>query len=737
MNRIGLALVLALAGAGCVDVKTDGDEGVVGPTVEFDPSSSIIPFPNNLLIDPTTGKVSVPAQCNESPAATALREGVINTLDGFGTFKTAIRVTLSEPADPTTLAAGVKLYRRATGTTPVDPAQATPTPIVVVPGMTTRFVAGSDCAETETVSSLTIVAADTSTGSPIPIALAENSMYDVVITDDLKTATGEAFGATFTWAFVRQETNPVTVEGGVIVAERTPLDPTDPADQATLLGVDRLWKAHASALAFVTAAEGITREEVALAWEFKTQTATAPLDPTVDDSPAAAIDPSWLVEPFSVTGAETAEQYLIGRLGAPTCAAIGCASIGDVQGGILRLKNYQTPGANPLAGGDPIPGPWSDPLRPTEQAEGTGDVQVAIFFPATPMPETGWPTIVYGHGLGSSKESLAALAPGLARAGFASVAIDFVAHGSRAVQNTDNAAIGCGAITGPPTSSTQQCFAPIFSANLASTRDNVRQTALDLQGLISAVRACPVPTPPGEPECADLQVDATKVGYIGISLGGIIGSIASAESDGLVASVTNVAGAGLIDVIENTQTLSIKCSLVDALIDAGVVTGDKWNLGMNMTTAACLTDDWRAQPSYLTFANSARWVLDSADPANYAGKLATRVSLLQEVMGDRVVPNIATDQLGALSGRVPAAADPATSASPDPSVAISGSPTTSKWVRYENLAPAAPFPGNTFHHASLLQPAPSVTDPPGPDGNLGTARMQTDAVFFLFANIQD
>jgi hypothetical protein len=38
------------------------------------------------------------------------------------------------------------------------------------------------------------------------------------------------------------------------------------------------------------------------------------------------------------------------------------------------------------------------------------------------------------------------------------------------------------------------------------------------------------------------------------------------------------------------------------------------------------------------------------------------------------------------------------------------------------------FPGNTFQHASLLSPAP------GPAGQLGTARVQKDAITFLLFN---
>ncbi|MFL5320459.1 MAG: Ig-like domain-containing protein, partial [Myxococcaceae bacterium] len=52
--------------------------------VFFDPNSKKIPFPNDLLRDPATGIVSVPADPKDLPEAKALKAG-LNTLDGFST----------------------------------------------------------------------------------------------------------------------------------------------------------------------------------------------------------------------------------------------------------------------------------------------------------------------------------------------------------------------------------------------------------------------------------------------------------------------------------------------------------------------------------------------------------------------------------------------------------------------------------------------------------------------------
>jgi hypothetical protein len=266
-------------------------------------------------------------------------------------------------------------------------------------------------------------------------------------------------------------------------------------------------------------------------------------------------------------------------------------------------------------------------------------------------------------------------------------------------------------------------------------RDNIRQSVLDLHGLVSALKACgAIPTPAG---CGPLHVDVANISYVGISLGGIMGSTAVATKPDFRSAVLNVPGVGWADILENSQTNAIKCPLVDALIDAGILMGAKWNATVTPNTGLCTTDAWKAQPGYSSFAAIGRWVLDPADPANFVRRLATRRILIQEVVGDQVVPNIATNNEAALIGLAPMMGDPAGAPPIPPSAAITTNPMMSKFVKYPNLPPnaGAGFPGNTFEHASLLRPAPSPgTTTVGNDGRLGTARLQTDAITFLVLN---
>jgi hypothetical protein len=309
----------------------------------------------------------------------------------------------------------------------------------------------------------------------------------------------------------------------------------------------------------------------------------------------------------------------------------------------------------------------------------------------------------------------------LAARGFAVAAIDPVAHGSGAVRVSSDSGcadappglFGARADNGPdPTDQTKvRCYAPFLSPDLGATRDSIRQTVLDQQRLIAAIAMTPT-------------FDAANIFYAGQSLGGILGGMTAGLAP-VKAAVLNVPAVGWADILENTASLGIVCSLVDGLIDAGILTGDKFD--PQTGTGLCTTPAWKTQPGYRQFAVIGRWVLDPADPANFVGLTAARHILIQEVVDDGVVPNVATDRQGALFGLAPQMAAPFPPTTPSPAIAMF----PSTLVRYANLPPegGTGFPGNTYAHGSLLAPA-AVT----PDGTAGTGRMQADAVAFLLLN---
>jgi pimeloyl-ACP methyl ester carboxylesterase len=799
---------LALVLGACPSVTVDDNEGVLGPTVEFDPANSVVPFPNNLLLNPATGKLSLPQQCNESAATTATRTNVLNKLDGFGTYEVTLNVTFTEPVDLASLDGRVVVFQRASGGEGNDPLTAIPIPVIAVPTKTVRFQDKTNldaCADPVTVEQVTFIP---------KVALDQKSTYTVALLDGIKTAAGDDFVPSFTWALVRNP-QPVVAfdDAGNITLNRTPLDPI--ADKESLAGIELLWNAHHNAVTFL-AGTGHDSEELLLAWEFNTQTVNDPLDPSVEGSPAAdltaaplignapigAVIPGLAKTPgpraglFAACDANDTDTQCFLRIalgltaaapgsnaaviyatGTAVCAQAGCAAVGEIRNSITLSKQYRADGTNPYTGtgAQPVPGAWSDPISPTvvhntDNAnpllnDPQARIESLVLLPATPAPADGYPVAIFQHGITRSKNDVFGIMGALTSNGIAVVAIDASNHGSRAVRISTEAnpvpALNCTDVLvgfpaaradrGPDPTTNPGCYAPIISSDLAATRDGFRQSILDLHQLAASVKAC------GTTACGSaVKFDATKISYVGHSMGGIFGGMFSATNPEVAVSVLDVAGAGWVDVLENTQQVTgFQCPLVDALIDAGSLTcgdapcteADKFNpLAPGGPTGLCLTDAWKSDPGYRQFAVIGRWVLDPADPANFASRLASKKFLLQRVDGDEVVPNIATDNLGALAGQLKgdASCGAPIAGSVPPSSAIVAAPTSSLFLDYLTFAPGSAecAPGNTFGHGSLLKPEPSVLGVAcnpntgvGCDGSLATQRLQTDAVFFLLANL--
>lgn len=707
-----------------------------------------MPLPNTLLMDPATGRVNLPEPCGEQPGSPAAQlRAALNQLDGFGTWKPNLVATTSEPVDPASLEGRVFLVRLADEEGALAEAEFEgAVPIDVAVGTSVRAVGCSGSVEAP---NLTIVPR---------VPLRGSSTYGVILLDGIETERGARLEPAATWALVRQQRAPVRFGSGEppeVLENRTPFDPTNEEELAALQGLDRLWRAHEPLLAAVDRAGPAlvpeappARQDILLAWAFDTQTIDDPFDQDVSGSPAAALggvsDELVLPPPLAGEGAPlTVEAFFAGALPEASCAALGCDSIGAIyaRSEISAAPEFTAPSF--LAGDDCAvppgapPGPFDDPLEPSVACE--RQLPLLIALPRQLPGPTGYGTVVFGHGLGRSKEDLLALAGTFAQLGFASVAFDAVDHGGRAVQISTDAALGCdGAGPGRPCAEefgptcAPQCFAPLLSANLPATRDHLRQTVLEQLQLERVLAACSAPG-----ACGAFHVDGQRIAYVGQSLGALIGGVTGAVSRSMRAAVLSVGGADWVQVFTETETPDIRCPLVDALIASGVISGQPWDSGEN-ADATCLGEDWKGQRPFLEFAAAARWLLDPVDPVNYGGHYARPGApsvLLAEVVSDPVVPNSATATFGAVLRLSPSAASVATSASPAPSPAAARA--GSSWIRYESIPADAStmFPGNAYGHGSLLAPAEPGPGMGAESGQLGTRQMQSDVLEFLVSHL--
>lgn len=745
------SLVIVALATGCIEyVDVDAEETgepVRPPVAEFDPAARVVPLPNALLMDPATGRVNVPEACGEQPGSAAARlRAALNQLDGFGTSKVNLVATFTAPVEPASLEGRVFLVRLAERGVPLTSFEG-PVPVDVVPATSRRFA--PDCVSTSEVANVTLR----------PRApLAEASRYAVVLLAGIEAEGGSVFEPSATWALVRQEAAPVQFSEGAepreVTYNATPFDPNIDEDRASLEGLDLLWRAHAPLLGTIeqlapalVPGDDLVRDDILLAWAFDTQTLSDPFNPAVEGSPAAQLASvsSTLTVPPPVAGEGaplSVEQFFDLALPDVPCSALGCDAMGFVYAAsaVSEAPSFVSPSF--LSGDDcdaatEVPaGAFSDPLAPAKSCD--RGISVIAVLPSEPPGPSGYPTVMFAHGLGRSKEDVFAIAGALASGGIAVVAFDAVDHGERAVQISTDAALGCdGPGAGKPCldafgpTCAPQCFAPILSADLPTTRDHLRQTVLDQLQLERVLEACATPG-----ACGQLQVDPARLAYVGQSLGALIGSVSVAVGRTLDTGVLNAGGADWVQVLTDTATPAIRCPLVDSLIGSGVLTGEAWNGGAN-PNALCLSEAWKSEPRFQEFAAAARWILDPVDGINYAGRYAEGepAVLIAEVIDDAVVPSSATAGFATALGLSPEAAAPATSAAPPPSPAALGE--GSRWIQYQTLDadPASMFPGNAYGHGSLLSPVPPGPGLPIESGQLGTVRMQVDTLAYLVSHL--
>ncbi|AKF84159.1 hypothetical protein MFUL124B02_40625 [Myxococcus fulvus 124B02] len=640
------------------------------PEMTFDPTNSIIPFPNDLLRVPRTA--TAPAHLNlPVPPGTGTVQDLIkglNTLDGWSTTAPIISengatrgiIEGDLKVDPATVALGKQVLF-----------------VKLTPG-------GNQPKVKVCINCVSSAKRDGSAADPAPqqlqiipeIPLDPASQYAVVVLRGVKEqaaqgAKARAVAVPAAQALMKLSA-PLFVDGKSQVAA---------VPNATAAAVEPA-RAAMKPLFDALAANGVARKDILLAWAFTTQSTRTVLE-SLHKAPAAPLPDS----PVSLVD-QTANI-----IGAMEALSLEHESVGRAVAGTF-LSPFLLDDTNGAL----------NPARPQH----LDHIPFLLILPAAaPTNAAGYRTVVFGHGLGGNRTDVLAIANKLNAAGYAVAAIDTVFHGERTSCAGITAASGTGPITTPdmacatgtcdvtPGSATfGRCVAPdtaiacnplaggdavcagagqgvclnngkceggdfrrasaggppvvsswnfLNLTNLFATRDNFRHHVLDisqftrvlasdgLRGMLNGMSE-------------GRFLDTSSVDYVGQSLGGFQGTLSASVNERMRRVALNVPGGDLVDTLltsTNPTFVARREGFLSFLESVGRVSGT---------------------PGFDEFIVLARTILDPAGPRNYGWYLenfdkapAGREAFIQYIQGDEVIPNPVTQGLIASANRDPEA----------------------------------------------------------------------------------
>jgi pimeloyl-ACP methyl ester carboxylesterase len=283
-----------------------------------------------------------------------------------------------------------------------------------------------------------------------------------------------------------------------------------------------------------------------------------------------------------------------------------------------------------------------------------------VFLPSAPAPAGGYPVVIFGHGFGDSQwGGPSAVAPTLAQAGFATIAINAVGHGfgpqsqvivTDAAGKVTTLTAGGRAVDlngdgnlGP--------YEGCLAANPAQVglSDCFRQTALDLSGLVRVIQGGMDLTGNGKPD-----LDASKIYYVGESLGSMYGTVFSAIEPNVRASVLNVGGGTTVDIVRWSESYhGLAAGLLGmrtpSLLNAGTSFDDNYVFPYQPVKVNDVPGAIAIQNAFELY----EWYESTGDPVAYAPHMAAsplpgvpyKRIMFQFAREDTTMPNMATTRL--------------------------------------------------------------------------------------------
>lgn len=780
---LSLAIISALGLSGCdsetiedvkADVATSSTGVVASARVVFDPSNGVLSVPNDLLFTGTEdGTLNLPVD-----DATDFSDPTVamSALDGWSTtnpfslditFPAGTSLDGNSAFDP----ASVKIYETLMGGDPGCES----VPRGAACSVVNELTFGVDFVTKASGNSVAVVPLKPFKGK---------TTYILALTNNLKDSNGKAVAGSTTYESVRQDiaTNPMATAAqlglqGVINSYESAIAAAG-ADKDALIytmafttqsTVDVLATAKAlmanNVPAMVASAmEGIptigvqdTGMSVADILAAQVPASLLPIYSTANFMQGSITLPYYLGVPTAENPKAPVNDWwkslcdsgaMLAGLAAVNPAAIPADAISVDDGTCMAIsaaKGLPAPGLRAL-GIDternltkfsPVVAPKANMDVVVQMT--TPDVNVANAVRAglglsadLVEPESGWPVVILQHGITSKKEDMLAITGILSMYGMATVAINHPLHGDPNVfggtmsggsRGFDLDGDGVDELN----ASTQSATHYMNLASLLTTRDNLRQSTVDLLGLRLGLNFLGGVHAEGNP----INVDTTKVHFLGHSLGAITGinfialtnSELDPQVDPLFAVSTNsqampgtmvanflLESGAFGDVIKSNLTYAASAELQGYVAQKHPSGASESELVVAYQEFyGLLSAEQQAEldATFAKFTFAAQTVTDSGDPANYAAMMAatnTPTHLIEVVgngsdnLSDQVIPNsVSSTPFGGTEG----------------AIALLGLPSVSD-VTQDAETPVSGAVRFLFgHHGSILSPAPraEASDP--------------------------
>lgn len=550
------------------------------PEILMDKSLGKMPLPSDFLRSPVTGNVEIPIQEDYEDFK---RENLaaINTFDGFG-LSSDLYFELTSPISLQTLNAdAVKLF-----------AEQVNGELLEIP------------VEIDSRPGATFIKLRPANGG----FLDPDTYHLVVVTKQLQNAAGTPV-ETMLPGMLAMVKAPLTLDGRSTLAA---------LDHETAAKLELVRSHTAPGLAYLNESGKLASDNVAGAWSFKTMAVREKMLRSRDLSTNlnTATDPV-------VTEEKSAFQAILDF-------PIGFASMFNVER-VVNGHIMMPSRLNHSTRRNHEDGTWA--LEP---------VEFTMTIPRNVDPNEPLKTVIFGHAIVTERRFVYAVADTMARNGYATIGIDFPYHGER----THCASFGPICIENPlspgdficpePCQNGSTCtddgrcvdnngegnhrsafpILPMYQAsgsvfieidNLFGTTHHFYQAVSDLNTLHRSLQE-------GDWKSAIGYDIAPEVGYVGQSLGGIIGSVFTATQPKIARSVLNVPGGNLIPLFQNSPWF--EAHFEKFLTDHEIAPGSEdFDLALII----------------------ARWIADPVDPQIYAQYLKNENFDTGEAMPDRQV----------------------------------------------------------------------------------------------------